>query len=143
MKITSRSRKPGGTIVVRWQSGPIALLAVALPLLAACGASAIATAPSPEPTPIVLPTQAPPTVVPTATPRATSVRLQVANTGGDGANLRAEPSTKARVLVTLADGTLVEEAGPERKAEDRTWKNVKDAKGNVGWIAAEFLKPTS
>ncbi|MBI3980180.1 MAG: SH3 domain-containing protein [Chloroflexi bacterium] len=79
---------------------------------------------------------------PTAAPTpAQSTALVVANTGGQGVNLRAQPSTTARIVARLLDGTRLDVAGADVQAEGRTWKHVKDPAGNTGYIAAEFAAP--
>ncbi|MCC6176967.1 MAG: SH3 domain-containing protein [Chloroflexi bacterium] len=68
-------------------------------------------------------------------------RLQVANTDGQGANLRREPSSDGEKLTTLPDGTAVDVIGPNREAEGLTWRNVQESGGQSGWIAASYLVP--
>jgi SH3-like domain-containing protein len=65
----------------------------------------------------------------------------VANTDGQGANLRQRPSTTAPVLRTLPDGAIVEAIGGETNNEGRAWRNVRDQSGATGWVAAELLVP--
>lgn len=98
-------------------------------------------------TPRVFPTFTPtPEPQPTATPRprasptrtAAPRQLYIANTGGQGAVLRAEPPTGARVA-GLRDGTSVTPQGDELEAGGRRWVRVRDPDGRLGWIAAEFL----
>jgi hypothetical protein len=62
----------------------------------------------------------------------------VANTGGEGVRLRAEPATTAQEIAVLPDGHRLIEVGPGRNAGGRDWLNVQDESGNKGWIAAEF-----
>ena len=71
-------------------------------------------------------------IAPAASPSAASgVRLKVANTEGQGANMRQRPSTTAPVLRTLPDGTVVEAIGGETNAEGRNWRNVRDPNGQT------------
>jgi len=65
-------------------------------------------------------------------PAATGVRLKVANTEGQGANMRQRPSTTAPILRTLPEGTAVEAIGGETNAEGRAWRNVRDPGGATG-----------
>jgi hypothetical protein len=74
-------------------------------------------------------------------PAATGPRVRVANTGGQGANLRQSPSTTAPVVKSLADGASLEVVGADQEAEGRTWRNVRDSAGATGWMAAELLQP--
>lgn len=70
-------------------------------------------------------------------------RLRVISPGG--ANVRAEPSLGAVVLVEAPEGLIVEVAGANRDAEGRTWRNVRLSDGRTGWIAStlvETLAPT-
>ena len=60
------------------------------------------------------------------------------------ANLRAEPSTAAQIVTTLAPGTLLVVTGPAaaNSAEGRDWWPVEViATGEVGWVAGELLTP--
>mgnify|MGYP005858928751 FL=1 len=67
--------------------------------------------------------------------------VSVANTGGVGVNLRAEPSKTAKIIVLLKEGTELKVVGEDVLAEEMTWRNVKDDKDNVGWVSSQFLVP--
>lgn len=103
---------------------------------------------SPRPGPTATPT--PPSSVtaralatPTATATTAPARAYVVvNTAGLGLALRQSPADGGRIRA-WAEGTLLVEAGPEVVSEGRTWKNLRDPAGNVGWMAAEFLAPAS
>ena len=62
----------------------------------------------------------------------------MANTEGVGLNLRALPSTSARIAAVLPEGTVLEVIGEDRTTEGRTWKNVRAAAYGSGWVAAEY-----
>lgn len=68
-------------------------------------------------------------------------RVVVINTGGEGANLRVEPSRTSPPINVLLDGDELEIIGPDREQEGITWRNVRDRLGNVGWVAAGFVGP--
>jgi hypothetical protein len=76
-----------------------------------------------------------------ATPAsAITVRLaKVANTGGQGLNLRREPATSALAVAAVAENANLRLLGPEQRAEGRLWKQVEDSRGNQGWVPADFL----
>ncbi len=76
-----------------------------------------------------------------ATP-ARKLFVKVANTGGQGANLRSAAGASAPRLDALLEGTVLEVVGPDVQLDGLTWKNVKDSSGRVGWMAADFLVPT-
>jgi Bacterial SH3 domain len=59
-------------------------------------------------------------------------RFRIVNTDGLGANLRADPTTAARVVKKLPEGARV-------SGDEHAWRNVTDADGTVGWVAEEFL----
>lgn len=80
-----------------------------------------------------------PPAVPAVTPQPTIQRLQVANAGGGGVNLRRDPGQGGERLSTLPEGTLVEIVGPDRTVDGMNWRNVRTLQGDVGWIAADFL----
>jgi SH3-like domain-containing protein len=64
------------------------------------------------------------------------MRFRIANTDGQGANLRPDPSTSGAPLRALSEGAQV--AG-----DDHAWRQVTDANGNHGWVADEFLSPAA
>lgn len=83
-----------------------------------------------------------PVTGPTATATvATGQRLQVANTGNDGVNLRRDPGSDGDRITTLREGTVLEVVGPDRVVDGDTWRNVRDMTGQTGWISASFLAP--
>ncbi|HZO27896.1 MAG TPA: SH3 domain-containing protein [Chloroflexota bacterium] len=84
-------------------------------------------------------TSTPPPNAPTPTPPGVGQRLQVANTGNEGANLRREPGSSGDRLKTIPDGTLVEVVGPDSTVDGIIWKNVRDPQGETGWIAGSYL----
>jgi uncharacterized protein YgiM (DUF1202 family) len=84
-------------------------------------------------------TSTPPPNAPTATPQGDGQRLQVANTGTEGANLRREPGQDGERVKTIPNGTLVEVVGPDRTVDGIVWRNVRDLQGETGWIAGSFL----
>jgi hypothetical protein len=74
-------------------------------------------------------------------PSPAGQRLKVANTEGQGANMRQRPATSAPVLRTLPEGASVEAIGGETNADGRAWRNVRDQGGATGWVASELLVP--
>lgn len=69
--------------------------------------------------------------------------LRVANTGGQGARVRAEPSRQADSIAVLPDATVVQALGPAREADDESWRRVRAEDGVEGWVASELLAPAS
>ena len=61
-------------------------------------------------------------------------QFQVANTGGQGANLRQQPDASAARITTIAEGATL-------SGEQHAWRHVSDRAGNNGWVADEFLVP--
>jgi uncharacterized protein YgiM (DUF1202 family) len=64
----------------------------------------------------------------------------VFGTGGQGANLRAEPGTGGQVLQTLPDGTHLTVIGPDREVGGQTWRHVRGDGGTTGWIISEAVR---
>jgi uncharacterized protein YgiM (DUF1202 family) len=63
----------------------------------------------------------------------------VKGTGGYGLNLRAEPSTQARIAANASEGTeLTVVDGPE-EADGYAWWRVRTPDGKEGWGAARWL----
>lgn len=110
-------------------------------LLIACAPAARPT-PTPPPaassTPVRTPTPRPTATV-APTPPATVVAI--CNTGGMGAYVRAEP--KGTGIQAWPDGTKLDIVGPDRDTGGEVWRNVRDGRGNNGWIKADYLCPVS
>lgn len=65
--------------------------------------------------------------------------VRVANTGGEGVNLRAKAGKNEKAILLLKEGTELKIVGQDAQADGLTWRNVKDDKGNAGWVASQFL----
>jgi hypothetical protein len=123
--------------------GVAAMAAVSLVLLTLLTTVTFATilarpqSPAPSATPAAA--QAGPTPAPSPTPAVT--RVKIGNTDGLGAYLRPEPNLEARGVVAWPDGSVLEIVGPDRQFDGKVWRNVKDSRGNVGWILREYLLP--
>ncbi len=82
--------------------------------------------------------QAPATaVLATAAPPPTQW-LSVANTDGEGVILRRSPQMADKVD-TWPDGTKLEVIGPDTEGGGHRWKQVRDPKGQVGYVSAEYV----
>lgn len=68
-------------------------------------------------------------------------RMKVGDTGGTGANMRDRPGQTGAVVKTIPEGTVLEVVGEDRQMDGKTWKQVKDESGTVGWMASELLEP--
>jgi len=130
--------RPEPGAVATATAGPVA---VASPAGAGAGAGASPTTAGAAPSPGTQPGAIDPATAASPSPAPAGPRLKIANTEGQGANLRQRPSTTAPVLRTLAEGTVVEAIGGETNAEGRAWRNVKDQSGTSGYVAAELLTP--
>ncbi|MEO6061828.1 MAG: SH3 domain-containing protein [Thermoflexales bacterium] len=104
----------------------------------------------PTATPYVAPTDTPvPTALPgaPATPGAPSVRIggyvRIVDTGPNGLNFRKEPSRTSERIRSLAEGSVFEVVGGPTSADGLTWWKLKDADGNVGWGASDYLQPAA
>lgn len=70
---------------------------------------------------------------------APGAQVVVQGTLGQGLNLRASPTTLARLVGSARDGnTLTVLEGPQQ-ADGYTWWKVKTADGKEGWAAGKFL----
>lgn len=116
---------------------PRQALQTSRPTEVAAGAGAgIATLP-------VLPSATSGPLSPTAAPAlnpAGGAQFRVVNTGPDGLFLRPDHNTDRPPIKTLAEGSLVTIIGQDFIAPERVWKNVRDAEGAEGWVAADFLQ---
>jgi hypothetical protein len=101
------------------------------PPTAATESAPAATAPPAKPTTAPKPSAVPPTPVPPG--------MVVVNAGAEGVSLRTTAGDGERLKI-WKDGALMLPLGGEIEAAGRPWKQVRDAEGNEGWMAAEFLK---
>jgi cell wall-associated NlpC family hydrolase len=62
----------------------------------------------------------------------------IANTDGDGARLRSDPSKSASVQTTVAEGAVVLITNGPKDADGVTWYQVQFA-GQSGWIVADYI----
>lgn len=88
--------------------------------------------PQPSVTPVL--------TTPTSIPQLSGARFRVFNTGVEGLFLRPAPNTNNVPIKTLQDGTIVTVVGEDHVGPDRVWKQVRDAEGAQGWVAAEYLQ---
>ena len=80
-----------------------------------------------------------PTVTEVPPTEPADVIYLVANTDGDGVNIRRATDDTESIKV-WPDGTEMVVVGPDVTARGRLWKNVRDPDGNVGFVAAEYLE---
>jgi Bacterial SH3 domain len=77
---------------------------------------------------------------PTATPEPETAHI--ANTGGQGVMVRAEPGAQAPAVGALRDGTAVVPTGQEQTVAAHTWREVETEDKRIkGWVSADFLQP--
>ena len=78
-------------------------------------------------------------VMTTAAQDAASGTTVIANTGGDGATLRADAGVNAPAITTLAEGIeVIVLAGPVSDPEGNSWFQV-SAQGSTGYVSAAFV----
>jgi hypothetical protein len=135
-----------GTLVACRPAGPTESAppsVVASPVTAQAPSPPPLASPSPSPVPITQPSPAAAVAPPAPTGPA---RVRVANTEGQGANMRAEPGQSGERVKTVREGAELDIAGPDREVEGAPWRNVRDpSDGASGWILGELLvaKPTT
>ena len=72
-------------------------------------------------------------------PAQVTEQVKVANTGGVGAILRADPP-RGRQIAALRDGQLLEVL-EHRTVADSDWLRVRTAEGTEGWIFSRLVGP--
>lgn len=90
--------------------------------------------------PTATPRPAPPTPMPPAPTSSPTPRPLVITGSGQGLFLRAEPGQGA-IVRAYPDGTRVILLGETRELDGRRWLKVRTPDGEVGWMAAEYLRP--
>lgn len=92
------------------------------------------------PRPAAPATPEPTVVIPTPTPEFYRGWLAVANTGGLGVYVRADPAADAQRIRAWPERTRLEALGEEVEAGGRRWVRVRDPAGNIGWVPAEYVE---
>lgn len=64
--------------------------------------------------------------------------VRIANTAGEGANMRGEPTTDSGVIAVLLDNTELTVIGGPEEALGFTWWNVEGDAGS-GWVVENYL----
>ena len=120
-------------------------------------ASVLPTAtPTPTNTATILPSETPipptltetptHTLVPSSTatltlaPSATPIWALIVSESGQGAVMRSEPSSSAKIVAYLLDGTLLKVFPETSKEGTITWVHVATSQGLEGWIVQILLK---
>ena len=68
----------------------------------------------------------------------TTEHVKIANTGGLGAILRADPP-RGRQVATLRDGTLLQVIEHQQLPDGSEWLHVKTADGIEGWVFSRLV----
>ena len=68
-------------------------------------------------------------------------RVKIANTGGVGAILRAEPP-RGRQVAALRDGTVLQVIEHQQLPDGSEWLHVRTADGAEGWVFSRLAAPT-
>jgi uncharacterized protein YgiM (DUF1202 family) len=105
--------------------------------------SPVAVTPAIQPTQMSV-TDAPPTTVapPPASPTPEGQVRKTAVVSGVGDNLlklRREPATTADIIAQYPDGTVLEVLAEQQTNQGIVWQHVRDAQGNDGWVANQYL----
>jgi uncharacterized protein YgiM (DUF1202 family) len=64
---------------------------------------------------------------------------KVVGLGGDALNLRTEPKTTAKILLTLKEGDLVSILEGPSDADGQSWYKVQ-ASGQTGWVSKRYIQ---
>jgi hypothetical protein len=102
---------------------------VAPAVAAVAAASEVQVAPTPIPAPPIA----------TAEPAPAPEKVRVANTNGSSLNLRAKAGERGQRLKSVPEGAVLEVVGADETADGIVWRNVRDAAGASGYVAAKFV----
>jgi hypothetical protein len=97
------------------------------------------------PTSAITPTDT--VVLPVSTPEVTQpvteigpgALVVVQGTGGGGLNLREQPTTFAKKVGSVREGTVIPVLDGPREADDYVWWRVRAPDGTEGWAAGNWL----
>ena len=68
-------------------------------------------------------------------------RVKVANTGGVGAILRADPP-RGRQVAALRDGVVLQVLDHQQLPDGSEWLHVRTSEGAEGWVFSRLVAPT-
>jgi hypothetical protein len=68
--------------------------------------------------------------------------VKVANTGGDGAILRADPP-RGRQVAALRDGTVLDVIEHRQMPDGSEWLHVRTPDGVEGWVFSRLTAPAN
>ena len=75
-----------------------------------------------------------------AAAQANTERVKVANTGGVGAILRADP-TRGRQVAALRDGVVLRVLDHQQLPDGSEWLHVRTNEGAEGWVFSRLVAP--
>ena len=121
-----------------------AALAGVVALFVLLGVACLVAPPAPTPEAPFNPEDRPAAAPGEARPAGRRERIRVTGAGAETVNVRAEPGMLGTRLKALVDGVELELLGPDRTADGRIWRHVRDPSDGVeGWVSAEFLAPVT
>jgi hypothetical protein len=131
-----------GLVVV----GALVAASASQPSVASSRSTDVVQSAPPRTTPLVAasptarPAPATATSVVVTQPKPTPARsLVVANTDGQGVYIRRTPRMNDR-LIAWPVGTVLQPTGPTAAADGHAWHEVRDPKGNVGWVPDDYVR---
>lgn len=75
---------------------------------------------------------------------AVDVTVEVANTDGDGLNMRNGPGLDFEAVELLPEGTQLQVLDGPEEVDGYTWWHVRKTEGETeGWVAAQFIQPVA
>jgi len=92
------------------------------------------------PTPVIAANT--PTPIP-STQIAPGIRAQVTGTESDQLSVRGGPGAANARIAMISDGVKVKVLEGPETADGKTWWRIQMDDGTIGWVVADFLKPTS
>jgi type IV secretory pathway VirB10-like protein len=84
----------------------------------------------------------PPQPADSSAPAGATEQVRVANTGGAGAILRANPP-KGRQVAALREGTVVQVIEHQQLPDGSEWLHVKTPDGAEGWVFSRLVVPSN
>ncbi|MCC7371926.1 MAG: SH3 domain-containing protein [Chloroflexi bacterium] len=150
-RVTSSFRPVDATPLppVHWPSAFVGLFLAVLVVVSIAWLAAprrvdrpLPAAVAPLPVVQVAPTPIPAPAVAAPEPAPVPEKVKVANTGGSNLNLRANAGERSQRLKSVPEGSLLEIVGADQTADGVVWRNVRDASGASGFVAAKFVVKT-
>jgi hypothetical protein len=133
--------RPATLVAVNKTATPTGAVTAAVVATATTASEATATSAPVEPTATAVEPEA--TATPEPSGLAVGATAQVTGTAGSGLRIRGDAGLSGPTVKVVPEGTLVTILAGPQEADGYQWYQIRDDVGTEGWVAGDWLVPTS